>query len=114
MTKASKSHICLALRSFKPTMWDCDVVLNSLVSCCLYCSKPTVWDGDCSISSNSAEVSLVPSPPCGIATGTPIFLMHRVELKDRTYHHHSILALNVPNAPFGVENVELKEKGLNF
>jgi hypothetical protein len=34
----------------------------------------------------------VPSPPCGIATGTPIFA----------------------NAPCEVENVELKEKGLNF
>jgi hypothetical protein len=40
--------------------------------------------------------------------------MHRVELKDRTYHHHSILALNVPNVPLGAENLELKEKGLNF
>ena len=45
------------------------------------CSEPAVWDGDCSISSNSAEVSLVLSPPRGIATGTPIFLMSRLELK---------------------------------
>jgi hypothetical protein len=40
----------------------------------------------------AAHLPRVPSPPCGIATGTPIFA----------------------NAPYEVENVELKEKGLNF
>jgi hypothetical protein len=34
-------------------------------------------------SIDQREEGLVLSPPCGIATGTPIFLMHRVELKKR-------------------------------
>jgi hypothetical protein len=56
---------------------------------------------------------VVPSPPCGIATGTPIFLMHRVELKE-LYILGVVRLCYVPNVPLGVENLELKEKGLNF
>jgi hypothetical protein len=79
----------------------------------------------------------VPSPPCGIATGTPIFanapcgvervyllgffhpkshkfLMHRMELKDECKKANKSANGKVPNVPLGVENVELKEKGLNF
>jgi hypothetical protein len=55
-------------------------------------SKPTVWDGDPHFQNPAGGGFSVLSPPRGIATGTPIFA----------------------NAPCGVENLELKEKGLNF
>jgi hypothetical protein len=43
-----------------------------------------------------------------------MFLMHRVELKERWYNREEGGTAIVPNAPCGVENLELKEKGLNF
>ena len=51
-----------------------------------------MWDGDTQHSIQAVLGFSVISPPRGIATGTPIFA----------------------NAPCGVENLELKEKGLNF
>ena len=40
--------------------------------------------------------------------------MHRVELKVSFSTSFLDFSSFVPNAPCGVENVELKEKGLNF
>jgi hypothetical protein len=47
------------------------------------------------------SLMLVPSPPCGIATGTLILCTFGI-------------LPSVPNVPLGAENLELKEKGLNF
>jgi hypothetical protein len=40
--------------------------------------------------------------------------MHRVELKAKAVFCMGSGDREVPNAPCGVENLELKEKGLNF
>jgi hypothetical protein len=42
-----------------------------------------------------------------------LFLMHRAELKV-SVHFWCLFESYVPNVPLGAENVELKEKGLNF
>jgi hypothetical protein len=46
VTKAFKSHICLALRSFKPTAWDRDTSSKERGLTLKVSSKPTMWDGD--------------------------------------------------------------------
>jgi hypothetical protein len=64
----------------------------------------------------------VPNAPCGVESfcketeillGFSPFLMHRVELKV-AISSGTLTSLMVPNAPCGAENLELKEKGLNF
>ena len=80
--------------SSKPTGWDGDALSWLMRSCGAgyVGSKPTAWDGDPHLRVSSKILRVVLSPPCGIATGTLIFA----------------------NAPCGAENLELKEKGLNF
>ncbi len=84
--------------SFKPTGWDGDCYFINGIKLHAIRSEPTVWDGDSSCSFfnfsqrlcvlsplsgmatgistlvRSAGSLFVPSPPCGIATGTLIFL----------------------------------------
>ena len=82
-------------RCSKPAGWDGDFTSSKVIGRTFTVrSEPTAWDGDSSslIRSWKTIRTSFPSPPCGIATGTPIFA----------------------NAPCGVENLELKEKSLNF
>jgi len=70
-------------RCFKPIGWDGDIrklrnwLMNALGGYSfvrVIGSKPTVWDGDTpGLPSRMDPFFFVPSPLCGIATGTLIF-----------------------------------------
>ena len=68
------------------------------------CSKPTVWDGD--IRKLRKWLTKVCS-----------FFVPKPTVWDSNWHSYlctSGILPSVPNVPLGSENLELKEKGLNF
>jgi len=77
----------------KPTVWDGDnMELLYWFLNCSNCSEPTGWDGNRFFKSK-ATLYMASSKPTAW---------------DSNWHSY------FPNAPCEVENVELKEKGLNF
>ena len=60
------------LRS-EPTVWDGDHLSSSSSISFNSRSEPTVWDGDAFKTASLSVIIRALSPPCRIATGTPIF-----------------------------------------